>query len=392
MADNVIEQQQPQVEAVAPQVDLDAQLKEQMAISLNLNNPPSLSAEAGSATEVTDQVQQPEPTTVETVEPFSILKEKFQYQSHEDAIKEIEELRAFKAAPHIPEFKVPDEESAKLLKALVAGKRDEVYKYLDHEMRLERLLNADVNKDSAAEIVKMGMQLKYKDLTPEEINYKFNKQFSIPPKPVQNIDEEEGEYQLRVNEWENVVSDKQMELMIEAKLAKPELQNSKTNFSFPEIETPVDEGYVQYKAMLEEKAKSDQEVKEAYKAMTAKQLEMKINFKDDAHKINFDFLFEPDVEGFEKVKAMASDADLFWQNFMHSDGTPNREKLLKALYFVNNEEKIITSAMNQAKNAAIKAQLPDNSQGGMIRQTPVHQEPSELDQQMRLALKGFGGY
>lgn len=390
MADNVIEQVQPQIEATAPQADLKAQLAEQMAISLNLNNPPPI------ATENTE----PEPqgaATISTnepanVEPFSILKEKFQYQTHEDAIKEIEELRAFKAAPRVPEFEVPDDESAKILKALAAGNRSEVYKYLDHEMRIEHLVNAEVNKDTAADIVKMGMQLKYKDLTPEEINYKFNKQFAVPPKPIQNNEEDEVDYQNRVNAWQDVVTDKQMELMIEAKLAKPELQNSKTNFVFPEIETPVDEGYLQYKEMLEQRAKTDQEVKEAYKLMAPKDIQTKINFKDEANKIDFEFQFEPDTEGFSKAVGLVSDADLFWQSFTNPDGSPNRQKLLKAIYFANNEEKVLLSALNQAKNATIKAQLPDNSQGGMSRQTPQIQEPSELDQQMRMALKGYGGY
>lgn len=393
MADNVLEQAQPQTEAVATQDDIKTQLAEQMAISLNLNNPSQQQTQiaeqqTGAATETNQDTNAA--TTI--VEPFSILKEKFQYQSHEDAIKEIEELRAFKANPTTPEFVVPDNESGKILKALAAGKRDEVYKFLDHEMRLERLLNTDLTKDSAADVVKMGMQLKYKDLTPDEINYKFNKQFAIPPKPVQNLEEEESDYQQRVNAWQDLVTDKQMELMIEAKLAKPELQNAKINFDFPEIETPVDEGYIQYKKVVEDQAKLDQEVKEAYKAMTPKNIETKLNFKDEANKINFEFQFEPDAEGFDKARAIVSDADLFWQSFANPDGTPNRQKLLKAIYFANNEEKVLLSAMNQAKNAAIKAQLPDNSQPAFNRQMPQQQEGTELDQQMRIALRGYGGY
>lgn len=390
MADNVIEQVQPPIEVPAPQPDFNAQLAEQMAISLNLNNPPQSTVEkpepepqAGTTTTQAEAVN---------VEPFSILKEKFQYQSHEDAIKEIEELRAFKAAPRAPEFQVPDEESAKILKALSAGKRDEVYKYLDHEMRIERLLNAEVNKDTASDIVKMGMQLKYKDLTPDEINYKFNKQFAVPPKPVQNVEEDEVDYQSRVNAWQDVVTDKQMELMIEAKLAKPELQNSKTNFVFPEIETPTDEGYIQYQKALEERAKIDEEVKNAYKALSPKSIATKINFKDEANKIDFQYQFEPDAVKFAQAQDIASDMEKLSKFFTKPDGTPDREKFIDAMYFAIDKENYIMAALNQAKNAAIKAGLPDNSQGSMTRLTPQLQEPSELDQQMRMALKGYGGY
>lgn len=396
MADNVIEQVQPQIEAPIPQVDANAQfIKEQMAISLNLNNPVAAQIPvetneekvASQPAEVVAQVN--EPVTVS--DPFNFLKEKFQYQSHEDAIKEIEELRAFKAAPRLPEFQVPDDESAKILKALAAGKRDEVYKYLHHEMRIDQLVGADVTKDTAGDIVKLGMQLKYQDLTPEEINYKFNKQFAIPPQPVKGDLEDDVDYQQRLGEWQNVVTDKQMELMIEAKLAKPELQKSKSNFVFPEIEAPEDEGYIQYKAMLEERAKSDQVIKEAYKAIAPKDVQTKVNFKDEANKIDFEFQFEPDADGFSKAVGLVSDADLFWQSFMNPDGSPNRQKLLDAVYYANNKEKVLLSAMNQAKNAAIKAQLPDNSEGGMLRQTPQYQEPDELKQHMEMALGRYVG-
>jgi len=396
MADEIVSTE------AAQQVDqaaaVKAELDQQMAISLNLNNPPA-------AAPVSTDTNTPEPSTGEPVvvpvsepatvnDPFGFLKEKFQYQSHEDAIKEIEELRAFKAAPRPEEFRVPDDESARILKALAAGKKEEVWKHLDHEMRIERLVNTDVTKETAADIVKLGMQLKYKDLTSDEINYRFNKQFAVPPKPVQSIEEDESDYQQRVNAWQEVVTDKQMELMIEAKLAKPELQNARTNFTYPDIvsDTPVDEGYLQYKQMLEEQPKIDEQIKAVYKAMTPKAIETKIHFKDEANKIDFQFQFEPNAEKFSKATDVASNLPSFFEFFKKPDGTPDREKLVDAIYFAMDKENYLMSALNQAKNAAIKANLPDNSQPGMTRQNPVIHEPNELDQHMRFALKGYGGY
>jgi len=389
MADNVIEQTAPETQVVEQQAEPQFDLAAQMAIALNGGIVP----------------QQPEATATTTTEPaaatvadtavndpFGLFKEKFGYENQEAAFKEIEELRAFKAQPRTPEFQVPDDESAAILKALVAGKKEEVWKLLDHDMRVDRFVNAEVNKDNAGDIVKMGMQLKYKDLTPEEINYKFNKQFSIPPKPVQALEEEDADYQQRIDGWQEQVTDKQMELMIEAKLAKPEISNAKGKYVFPEIESPVDEGYIQYKKMLEDNAQADKETKEAYKALTPKAVETKINFKDEANKIGFEFQFEPDAEGFAKAVEIASNADLFWQNFMNPDGSPNRQKFLDAIYYSNNKEKVLMSALNQSKNATIKASLPDNSQGGLVRQIPQTQEPNELEKNMRAALSGYGGF
>lgn len=394
MADELIQTSTSQTntevqEQAAPQFDLAAQ----MAIALNGGIPPQ---EAQAQQAAPNATQEPAATT--TVEaasandPFGLFKEKFGYETPEAAIQDIERLRAFEAQPRTPEFTVPDEESARILKALAAGKKEDVWKALDHEMRIDRLLNADVNKDSAVDIVKMGMALKYKDLTPDEINYKFNKQFSIPPKPTQTLEEEDADFQQRLSVWQEQANDKQMELMIEAKLAKPELQNAKGKLEIPDIETPVDEGYIQYQKMLEESAKQDAETKAAYQKLTPQAIETKLNFKDEANKIAFEFQYQPDAEKFKKAVEIASDSDLFWKTFMNSDGSPNRTLFLESIMYALDKQNLLMSAMNQAKNATIKAQLPDNSQGGLVRQIPQSQEPNELDKNMRAALHGFGGF
>lgn len=394
MADNVIEQTAPQTntevqETAAPQFDLAAQ----MAIALNGGIAPQETTQTATGATSTEGAG----TTVQETsqnDPFGLFKEKFGYETPDAAIKEIEELRAFKAQPRSEEFIVPDNESAAIMRAIKAGNRAEIHRILDQEIRIDNLLSADVTKDNAADIVKMNMQLKYKDqnLTPDEINYKFNKQFSIPPKPTQTIEEDDTEYQQRLSVWQEQANDKQMELMIEAKLAKPELQNAKGKLEIPDIETPVDEGYIQYQKMLEQSAQQDVETKAAYQKLTPKAIETKLNFKDEANKIAFEFQYEPDPEGFKKAVEIASNSDLFWQTFTNPDGTPNREKFLDAIYFANNKEKYLLAALNQSKNATIKASLPDNSQGGLVRQIPQSQEPNELDKYMRAALAGHGGY
>lgn len=398
MADNVVEQIAPQNEVAQPEVDFKAALDEQMAISLNGGIPPTSTTElpqsTGVQTQGTEQVQtQPEVTTA--ADPFSLFKDKFGYETPEAAIEEIEQLRAFKAAPTVeyPVVEMPAEVQA-LIKAWNSGNKEEVWQALDREVRVERLLNAEVNKDTAADIVKMGMQLKYKDLTPDEINYKFNKQYALPPKPVQLAEEMEEDYQQRLAGWQEQVTDKQMELMIEAKLSKPELQQHKSKLTFPDIktDTPVDEGYVQYKKMLEDQPKRDADIKAAYKALTPKHLETKISFKDEANKIDFQYQFEPNAEKFSKAIDVASDMSNFFEFFKKPDGTPDRERLVDAIYFAMDKENYLLSALNQSKNATIKAQLPDNSNSGLLRQMPQSQEPSELDQHMRTALKGYGGF
>lgn len=375
-------------ESAAPAFDLAAS----MAIALNGGIAPQETNTA--ITEPASTEGAAVVTAQETTQndPFGLFKEKFGWETPEAAIQDIERLRAFEAQPRTPEFTVADDESGRILKALADGRKEEVWKALDHEMRIERLISTEVNKDNAGDIVKMGMALKYKDLTPDEINYKFNKQFSIPPKPTQTLEEEDTDFQVRLAVWQEQANDRHMELMIEAKLAKPELQNAKGKLEFPDIEAPVDEGYIQYQKMLEENIRQDVETKEAYQKLTPQVIETKLNFKDEANKIAFEFQYQPDAEKFKRAVEIASNSDLFWKTFMNSDGSPNRPLFLKSIMYALDEQNMLMSAMNQAKNATIKASLPDNSQGGLVRQIPQSQEPNELERNMQVALAGYGAY
>lgn len=383
--------QEPNVQA--QNGNIAAELAQQMAISLNggiepqVAEPPAADQPPAGATDTTQ-------TVVTNQDTFGVFKEKFGYQTAEDAIKEIEEFRALKSTPTTtPEFKFENEDSKRLAHAIAAGKKSEVYQLLDQEMKLERLTSLDVNKDTAEEIVKVGMQLKYKDLTTDEVNYKFNQQFKVPAKPVQSIDEDDDAFVARTKNWEQQVSDKQMELMIEAKLLKPTLAEIKSKLVLPEIQTSVDQEYLDWKKSIEVAEKQQEETVQAYKSLTPKAIETKLNFKDEANKIDFEFQFEPDAEGFQKAVAIASDINAFYQLFMNSDGSPNRQKFLDAIYYTENKSKILFQAMNQAKNAAIKSTLPDNSQGGLTRQITQDQpQLSELEANMRASLKGYGGF
>lgn len=381
----IIEGQEP------TQEQIQAEVATQMAISLNGGFAPApKEGEAGTGAAAGGEGQQ---QAALQVDPFGLLKEKFGYQSHEDAIKEIGELRAFKASPpQAQHIEFENEDSAKLFKAWQAGKEDEVYDYLSERRQINKLLSAEVNKDTAADIVKLGMQLKYKDqkLTPEEINYKFNKTFALPAKPTQGAEEEPDEYKERVSAWQAIVDDKTMELMIEAKLAKPELLNSKAKLVLPEIESTVDEGYSTYMKNRETSQKAADEATEAYRKFTPKAAATKVNFNDEANKIALEFEYEPDAESFQKSVEAACDIEKFWGIFRKPDGTPDREKFLRTINFALNEEKPLLEAMKQAKNATIKSMLPDNANGAVVRQMPQSQgEENELDKQMKLSLAGW---
>lgn len=386
MADNVDQNQEAQVQ----QPDAATELAQQMAIALGGQMPAEQQQVTPTAEETAAAAVQSQQAA--STDYFTPIKERFGYQSHEDAIKEIEELRALKAAPPVIEYEFENEQSKKLFEAWQKGKTNEVREYLQREHQIDQYLNAEVTAESAADIVKLGMQLKYKDLSPAEIDYKFKKTFAIPPKPTQDMAEEPEEFNLRLSAWQELAKDKTMELLIEAKLAKPELSAAKSKLVFPEITDSEDEGYVQYKKSLEqqtqiqaEQAKRDAEIVAIYKAFTPKTLETKLAFIDEPNKINFEFQYEPDADSFSKAQAMVADEQSFFNSFKTPDGTPDHKGFLEAIYFAKNRDKMLLEAIKQGKNAAIKAMLPDNS-GGVIRQMNIGAgEPSELDKAMAAA-------
>ena len=385
MADELIDNIQTGGEQQASaEPTVEAQIKEQMEFRLNGKVPEVAVEQPAAQTEGTEQVVT---QTEAPVFQFQTFTEKYGWQNPDDAVKEIEELRALRANPTAAEIKYENEQSEKLAKALQAGKIDEVYGYLDEQRRLDRLTASEVTKETANDIIKLSMQLKYKEegLTSDEIDYKFKKTYGIPKEPIQGATETDDEFEERHNEWKETVNDIEAGKIIDAKVAKRELEAAKSKLVLPNIEAEVDQDYIQWKKELEESEAIDAETKEAYKSFTPKDIETRISFNDEANKIAFEFHYEPEAEGFAKSLDLVTDTQKYFEKYKNSDGSPNRKQFLQDIYFIQNKEKIIMAAMNQAKNATLKAQLPDNSQGSFQRQQPQTGEPNELHKYMQAA-------
>jgi len=383
MADELIDNIQTGGEQQASaEPTVEAQIKEQMEFRLNGIVPEAAVEQSVAQTEGTEQAVT---QTEAPVFQFQTFTEKYGWQSPDDAVKEIEELRALKANPTAAEIKYENEQSEKLAKALQAGKIDEVYGYLDEQRRLDRLTASEVTKETANDIIKLSMQLKYKDegLTAEDVEYKFGKMYKLPKEPP--LDPDDDESVEKHKEWQETVSDIEAGKIIDAKIAKRELEAAKSKLVLPNIEAEIDQDYIQYKKDLEQSSAIDAETKEAYKSFTPKDIETRISFNDEANKIAFEFHYEPEAEGFAKSLDLVTDTQKYFEKYKNSDGSPNRKQFLQDIYFIQNKEKIIMAAMNQAKNATLKAQLPDNSQGSFQRQQPQTGEPNELHKYMQAA-------
>lgn len=172
----------------------------------------------------------------EIVDPNEWVKREFNVDNSDLLKEQLKEYQTLKETKP-QEIKYANDESKKLHEAILAGDRKKVLDILAKQDRLEQLSAAELNTQNAADVIKTNMQFKYPDLTQAEIDYKFNKQYSIPSKPVQKADELDEEYADRVSAWEEKKRDIEMDLMIEAKQSRPELLKYKSELVLPDIPT-----------------------------------------------------------------------------------------------------------------------------------------------------------
>ena len=328
---------------------------------------------------------------------FDIFKNEFQYEKPEQVVEDLRNYRTLKenpAPPPVAEIKWEGEnveDSKKIFDALRAGKVDEVYSFLHEQQKIGALTTQDVTEANAPEIIKLGMALKYKELTSAEIDYKFNQLYRLPKEPKMLDTEYESEFEARHNEWKERVEDIKTSLVIDAKLAKPDLLSAKKNLVLPTIEQPQTQSNPNYDNFQKEWELLDKEFEAtstAVKTFTPNQFELKQPFSDKDNGINFEFQFVPDQESFTKTAQSVLEDPLRSTAYRNQDGTIDSKASFKDQYILQNFEKIILAAMNQAKNATIKAMLPDNSQPSGMNRMPIDPigEKSDLQKQMDIAL------
>ncbi|MES2382395.1 MAG: hypothetical protein V4538_15215 [Bacteroidota bacterium] len=187
--------------------------------------------------------------------PVEWLKKEFDIEDYTVLKAEREELKTLKAnPPKVEEIKFDDDQSKHIYELLREGgdKKKEVLKFLATQEKIEALVSSEVTKENAADIVKFGMQLKSKasgsELTDFEINRLFNRKFQMPEKPtLEDVksdstileSDEEKVYQERLSKWQSQVEEVNLDISIEAKQLKPDLEKAKAELVLPEINKGV---------------------------------------------------------------------------------------------------------------------------------------------------------
>lgn len=270
---------------------------------------------------------------------------------------EWEALRKLKETqPTTQEQQWANEESKQLFEFIKEGKRDDVRRVLNQQAELERLEKYDItDANQAAEIIKANLQFKYKDLDPKQIERLYSRQYELPAKPQQDLQTDE-EYAQELTQWQRQVQDKEMDIMIDAKIAQPELANYKKQIVFPDIpkanNAGQQQGPIQEDLAAQEAFRNDfvQKLGTEYRnfkgySTIAKdgEVELPISYSlNDDEKLAFNATVQKAVDNIQGFL----DNDLGWWDAKNNSFNIN--KMQEDLYLLLNKDKVISKFAGEA--------------------------------------------
>lgn len=303
------------------------------------------------------------------------LKREFEVDDVNIIKQEREAYKKLKETPPAEEIKFANDQSKQLHELYREGKWKEANKILEQQEKIETYISANVDATTAPEIIKLGMSLKYKDLTPKEIDYKYNKEFATPKEPVQAADELDTDFEMRKGEWQEKVNDIEMNKVIEAKLMRPELEKLKTQLILPEISKK--DAQPSAPQPTQEDLEADRKMKETFlknaENSVKKLMEISTSVKDKDVDLSVKYGISTDQQA-NISKKMATFAEsgfnanaLLAERWVNADMTLNTDQIAEDMFWLENRKDVLqksnTEAANQRLEAYIKGKKNINLQG-----------------------------
>lgn len=280
----------------------------------------------------------------EVVDADEYLRSNLGFNNWEEAKSEIERLRS--------SSKYDNEVSERIHRALVEGKHDEVYSYLEQNNKLNKLLHSDIDDASAEQIVKLSMRSKYPELTDDEVEFKYKKQFSLPKEPTQRYDETDEEFDQRKEDWQERVNDVKMELMIEAKSSRNQLKQLQSEIKLPEV------SYNSGVNLTQEELQSVNQYVNTYMNSVDNYVQsfdgFGIEYRDEEASINS--VYSPSEE---EKQSISNQLKYFAQNdfnanmlladrWVNDDGNLNMNQIIQDLSLLQNHDRITQKLVNDS--------------------------------------------
>lgn len=278
----------------------------------------------------------------EILDPKEWLKREFEVDDAAIIKQQLKEYQELKNNNVSRETQFANDQSKQLYQLIAEGKTKEVMKYLNEQDQLERYTSGEVTKDSADQIIKLNMQMKYPTLTQEQVEFQFNEDYGIPRKPVQKDTEDETEFSERLQGWEEQVRKIEMKKTIAATMAIPDLQKLKAQIQLPELTKPQPANQVN---------QPDPEALKKLQENFLRELDnnyAKVDGFETAVKnelVDFTAGFKiPDEAKVAIKNRLAENFDVngYFENRWFPEGKPSIETLMKDVYVLENLDKILS--------------------------------------------------
>lgn len=283
----------------------------------------------------------------DVVDYNTYVKENFGFDSVEEAKTKIEELRQFQAtAPKPIEF--ANEESRKVFELIQAGKTKEVKTIYDLQEKLET-----VDTLTPENAIKLHIEQTNKHYKAADVQDVYEEKYTFPDKPILE-DGEEDQYKDNLGKWQSAVDKINRRIERDAVTAREELLKLKSEIKLPELPTPINEeteAFNNFKANAAKSSETHKALVDSISVLSEKDINIELNFNDEASKMQFNVSYKGNKEGTDKAKdAAANYAKFLGENYYKEDGSPLADKFTSDIYFLQNKEAILTEAVKQAVN------------------------------------------
>lgn len=293
------------------------------------------------------------------------LKQHFGVDNIELAKQQLVDLKLKAETP--AEIKFVNEESRKFFELINDPTRKyELAKALSEEYEIEQASKIEISDiRNASDIIKLNYKYKYKDLSKDEINDMFHDSYVKPERPElgDTETEEDSSYKAKIQRWEQQCESVDKRLIRDAKMAKPELSQFKSQIVFPDIPKlePPNKQPTQEELDTAKKVANDfiNDAETSIKSLN----EFSLTYKDEAVEIPINYVLTADekLKVSEQVKAFVGknyDANaILAPMWLNEDGSINVSRMTSDLAYLNNRDRIAQKFVDDAVGKRMDAYI-----------------------------------
>jgi hypothetical protein len=342
-------------------------------------------------------IAEQQPIVEQKKEEITFSKEWFvkEFEVDDPAIikAEREELKTLKAnPPKAEEITFADEQSKQIHELLREGKPENkkaVREFLQTQEQLEELSSlTEVNKDNAADIIKLQIKLKNKQLTASEVEFEYKQNYVAPKEPVQKASEMDEDFQERMDEWKEKVDQIETKRVIAAKMAQPELIQLKAEIKLPEIT----KAQPQIEQPSQESLDALKKAREGYLNILDSEYKKFEGFntiaKDADGLVEIPVTFKVPEEDKIAIREKLKDFDIAGyidSRWFDEKGNPKVDTMMADMYLLENPSKVIQGVANDAAAKRLAHQIKvksniDVSGGASGTFQPADNSKTQMDE------------